>query len=543
MLPFSVSAQGFLSKGEAHGNFQLDAQTYKPDSAIGAPDVEEKMLMNGFLRVTYTNGPFEAGIRYEAYLNPILGFDPRYKGQGFPFRYVSFKKDKFEITAGNFYEQFGNGLVLRSYEEWGLGYDNSIDGFRVAFRLHDGIILKGVYGKQRYFWDKGPGIVRGIDGEIDLNTTIKKWYDKKTRLILGGSFVSKYQADEDIMISADKRLDLPLNVAAWAARMTVMSGKFVFSGEYAYKFNDPSAINNYIYKTGQVMLLNGSYSKKGLGITLTAKYMDNMSYKSKRTETSSALDVNFLPPLTDQYTYSLAAIYPYATQPNGEGGILGQVVYTIPKKTTLGGKYGTTIKASYSRTDNIWRQALNDSTPISESGTLGYEAQLFKLTSERYYEEVNVDIQHKFNKKFKLLLFYLWQYYNIAVIEGHTGEASVYANTLVADMTYKITPKKALRMELQGLWTKQDEGDWAMVLLEYTIAPKWFFTVSDQYNYGNSEPEDRLHYYNFAFGFTKGSSRVSLSYGRQRDGILCVGGVCRNVPASNGLTLTLTSNF
>jgi len=153
------------------------------------------------------------------------------------------------------------------------------------------------------------------------------------------------------MVSPDEKLVLPLNVTAWAARMTILRGRFNFSGEYAYKYNDPSAINKYIYKNGQIMLLNGSYSKKGLGITLTAKYLDNMSYKSKRTETSSALDINFLPPLTDQYTYSLAAMYPYATQPNGEGGVFGQVVYTIPRKTKIGGKYGTTIKVSYSRTD------------------------------------------------------------------------------------------------------------------------------------------------------------------------------------------------
>jgi len=543
MLQFSVFAQGILSGGEVHGNFQLDVQTYRPDSAIGAPDVEEKMLLNGFMLVTYTNGPFEAGLRYEGYLNPILGFDPRYEGQGFPYRYISFKKDKFEITAGNFYDQFGNGLILRSYEEWNLGYDNSIDGFRVAFNLHDGVIIKGVYGKQRYFWSKSPGIVRGVDGEIDLNTTIKSWAEKKTRLILGGSFVSKYQADEDIMVSPDEKLVLPLNVTAWAARMTILRGRFNFSGEYAYKYNDPSAINKYIYKNGQIMLLNGSYSKKGLGITLTAKYLDNMSYKSKRTETSSALDINFLPPLTDQYTYSLAAMYPYATQPNGEGGVFGQVVYTIPRKTKIGGKYGTTIKVSYSRTDDIWRTALNDTTPIGESGTLGYESRIWKFGSERYYEEVNVDIQRKFSKKFKIILFYLWQFYNIEVIEGHTGDPDVYANTLVADMTYKFTTTKALRMELQHLWTKQDEGDWAMALLEFTIAPKWFFTVSDQYNYGNPVADDRFHYYNFAFGYTQGSSRISLSYGRQREGIICVGGVCRNVPASNGLTLSISSNF
>ncbi|HML86108.1 MAG TPA: DUF6029 family protein [Bacteroidales bacterium] len=34
-----------------------------------------------------------------------------------------------------------------------------------------------------------------------------------------------------------------------------------------------------------------------------------------------------------------------------------------------------------------------------------------------------------------------------------------------------------------------------------------------------------------------------MSYGRQREGLLCVGGVCRQVPAATGFTLTLTTSF
>ena len=37
-----------LNAGEIHGNFQLDAQYYNPDSAIGALPVPEKFLMNSF---------------------------------------------------------------------------------------------------------------------------------------------------------------------------------------------------------------------------------------------------------------------------------------------------------------------------------------------------------------------------------------------------------------------------------------------------------------------------------------------------------------
>jgi len=98
-------------------------------------------------------------------------------------------------------------------------------------------------------------------------------------------------------------------------------------------------------------------------------------------------------------------------------------------------------------------------------------------------------------------------------------------------------------MELQGLWTQEDDGDWAAMMLEYNISPKWFFAVQDEFNYGNPDNDKQVHYYNFTFGFNQESNRISLRYGRQRDGLLCVGGVCRYVPASTGLTLTITSSF
>ena len=62
-------------------------------------------------------------------------------------------------------------------------------------------------------------------------------------------------------------------------------------------------------------------------------------------------------------------------------------------------------------------------------------------------------------------------------------------------------------------------------------------------NYGNDISSQRLHYYLLSAGYTYNTSRIALSYGRQREGILCVGGVCRYVPAASGVTLTVTSSF
>lgn len=74
-----------------------------------------------------------------------------------------------------------------------------------------------------------------------------------------------------------------------------------------------------------------------------------------------------------------------------------------------------------------------------------------------------------------------------------------------------------------------------MALIEYTISPKWSFTLTDQYNYGNNNKQNRIHYPRLDMTLTSNSQKISLSLGRQREGILCAGGVCRYVPSSTGL--------
>jgi hypothetical protein len=98
-------------------------------------------------------------------------------------------------------------------------------------------------------------------------------------------------------------------------------------------------------------------------------------------------------------------------------------------------------------------------------------------------------------------------------------------------------------VELQHLYTRQDKGNWAAAMLQYTIAPRWFFSVGDMYNYGNNVKDQQFHYYNATVGFIKNANRIAITYGRQRAGLLCVGGVCRQVPASNGITLSVMSSF
>lgn len=537
---FAYAQLPSVGGGQIHGNFQIDAAYYNPDSLIGAPTVPEKALSNGFGNLIYTNGKFMAGVRYEHYLNVMQGFPIGYKGTGIPYRFATYNNDRLEITVGSSYDQFGSGLVYRAYEERGLGYDNALDGARVRFQARKGLYLKGIWGKQRNFFSTSPGIVRGFDGEINLNEFVGHKMDScNTTFILGGSFVSKYQIDQDPF------LVLPQNVGCWGYRANIITKRWNIFGEYAYKINDPTLGNNYIYKPGTAVFLSAAYAQKGLGIVVALKQIDNFGFRSDRDAALTSSIINYLPALTKQHTYQLAAFYPYASQPNGETGMQAELGYKFKKGTKLGGKYGTSVTLNYAGSYGLDTTNLND----MDSTSLGYTTNNFAL-GELYFQDINLEIFKKFSPKFKGTFLYSYNTYNKDVIEGKNGYPVLESHIAVFDLIFKLSDKYTLRTDIEHLYMvpkdghdAPDYGSWGLVLAELTIGENWFVSAMDQYNYGNEDSEHRIHYANAQVGYYWGTNRIVLGYGKQRAGIFCVGGVCRFVPASNGFAMTITSSF
>lgn len=540
----SIFTLGFgqSNLGSITGNIESTFQYLNKDSLIGANQPESKALLNSYANIFYTVGNFKAGIRLESYMPRIQGYPDRYDGTGLGMRYFGYSNGFVDVTLGNFYEQFGSGLLFRSYEDRALGYDNNMDGMRLIVRPYKGVVLKGVYGSQRLSFQEGKvvkadGIVRGADAEVHLNESLKWMKEKKLDVVLGASFVSKFQKDDN------SELILPQNVGSYGGRLALRYGKFTLNAEYARKENDPSEDNNFSYNPGQAALINLGYSQKGLGIILSAKSADNMSLRSDRSKTLQDVLINYLPALNKTHTYNLVAtLYPYATQAMGEVAYQAEVLYTFKKDSKLGGKYGMPVNVNFSTAYGPIRHT-SGLNPLDSNG-ITYTGRLFDQSSLQYWQDINVNVTRKFNKNFSLI----FSYFNIRLnndISKVAEDASGIINSHIGviEMNYKINKKHALRAELQGLFTKKDKGDWATAVLEYTISPNWFFSVMDQYNYGNSVPDQRLHYLIGSFGYVRESSRFMLSYGRQRAGLFCVGGVCRFVPASNGLTFTFTQSF
>lgn len=520
------------------GSIQSDILLPQSDDKIGTEDYSEWGLTNTFAELNLTSKYVDAGARLEYLEHPLPGFEPDYKGWGVPYFYVKGHYKNAELTLGNFYEQFGSGFILRTYEERSLGIDNSLLGGRLALKPVDGVTLKVLTGKQRRYWDLNDSWITGGDVELSLDRWIKSMDRSGTYLTLGASFVTKHEKQDYMLADATHKLNFPENIFAYDVRARLQTGGWNVLAEYAQKSQDPSQDNGYIYRKGYVTMLSASYSQRGMSLLLQAKRSDNMSFRSKRTlptMTENSSYINHLPAFTMDHTYTLAAHYPYATNPDGEWAYQAELGYTFKKHTPLGGKYGTKVKANFSYVRSI------DKNPHTLDGLVkgsdGYGSAFWKWGDDRYYQDFNVQIEKKVSRDFKLNLMYMNQFYNKTAVEGEGG--MIHSDIFVAEGKYQFNRKMTLRAEAQYLSTADDEGDWAFGLLELSVLPNWMFTVSDEWNCGETD----LHYYNAYVTWTTGAHRLQVGYVRNRAGYNCSGGVCRWIPASKGVSVSYNYNF
>lgn len=538
----AANAQVDLGKGiSLTGSIQSDMLIPTGEQADGS---NEDFRTNTYADVSLSSKMLDFGVRLEYLEHPLPGFetDRGFKGWGVANAYGKFHIKDFELTVGNYYEQFGSGFILRTYEERSLGIDNSLLGGRVVVRPFKGVQLKALAGVQRHYWSYNDALISGADVELSLNQWFKGLAEKDANLTIGASWVNKH-GDDDAQISADAThiLKMPKNVNSFDVRAGFNKGGFNILAEYAQKEADPSFKNNYIYRKGYVGMLSTSYSKKGMSILLQAKRSDNFSSVSDRTESGAGSAINHLPAFTEDHTYALAALYPYNTNKNGEWAYQAQFGYNFKRRTALGGKYGMNVKVNFSHVhaiDMTYKSstALPDLAPGSW-GTDGYSSSFWKWGDRTFYQDLNVQVERRIAKGFKLNLMYMNQFYNKTVIEGEGG--MIHSNIFVADGLFTINPKTKLRVEAQYLTTGEDEGDWIYGLAELSLAPHWMITASDMYNAG----ETKEHYWQTYLTYNIKSHRVQLGWGRTRAGYNCSGGVCRYIPQTKGFTVSYNYNF
>lgn len=532
--------------GTFFGGFESNSQWLQPDDKLlqfdpgGEPLPIDRFRANNYLLLNYSLGKFTAGLQYESYLpSALLGYSPDFDGDnGIALYFANYKDEKLDITAGYFYEQFGNGLLLRTWEDRQLGINTAMRGIRVKYNPTNYLDFTALTGQLRDAFELSEGVITGLDGNFDIGTAANL---EALDLRMGLSYVNRFQ-------DRGTNQEIPNNVAAYGARLDFSAGNFYGGFEAGIKEEDVIAnerelVSNRLYD-GTALQVNLGYSQKGLGINTTFRRLENFAFYSDRLAEGNLFNqqlINFTPGLTKQQDYLLTNIYVYNPQPRlltddleqrvGEVGGQADLYFSFPSESALG-KYKTKIAA------NISYWAGLDAT-FNED--LSYDVK-FIGKGNRYFRDINFEIKNSWSKRVNTVLTFQDVITDKGIFSGGPlgQQGDIKARIIVAETTLKFEEGKSLRLVGQHLWTKQDQKNWAAGVVEYNFNPAFSLYTANSFNYGG---EGELIYYNFGGSYTKGNTRLGANYGRQRGGLICVGGVCRFVPANNGLSVNLAVNF
>lgn len=550
----AMTASAQIAFGEKGGYLTIGLESnnilYVNDTKAGTT-FENRFGSNDYLKLDYTVGRFSVGVQGEAYLPALQGYDDL-RNNGFKdpkvmlaSKYIQWQDANYSVLVGDVYDQFGNGLIFRSFEDRQLGINNSIEGGRVTASFGNYVAVKALFGRPRLYSSAnnysagwiGSQYARSTVGGADLSVSLSD--------IIGAQELMFYV--EGSYVNRRERLDREINglnygtdyfpyfeltspdLNMYSARLNLDYKGFTLRGEYAGKGKDisPGAVLGKAAK-GSAVFAELGYNIGGLSISAQMRRLEMMGTPLSLYGNIGVMGntLNYLPALTRQHTYMLAALNPCQMNTEGELAFQGDIYYTLRSKQNR---------------QRYWNFHANYSTAYTLKGY-----QTASGERELLWSDLNVDVERQWSKKWKTTVMYSRQEANSQHGQGAAIPATTHvSNIFVGDVLYKINRKLSLRVEAQYLLSNDYEGDWVAGLIEFNFAPHWSVFFSDMYNLDETAYNGYLkkNYYNGGFSFTHNRLRVQASYGRNRAGFVCSGGVCRYQPAYTGANLMLTMSF
>ncbi len=515
-------AFGVQATAQISGELQANANFYMRDTNIKAFDnpLYDNVLSGGesWLALRYSGADnFNINVRIDGFQHSnLLNPTGTFTDAGVGMFNVSKEWNGLTITAGHIYDQIGTGIIYRAYEDRALLIDNATFGLQAKYNFNDVVSVKAFTGQVRNLFTRYKPIIKGAAVEADLDY-------KKTHFTPGIGVVNRTldKASMDNVVNGINALNFEdrfvpkYNYVAATLYNTLTYKNWSWYVEGAYKTKE--AIRDFreslVNKDGAVLYTTLGWSMKKLGINGSYKRTSNMSMRTSPNESALRGFTNWQPIIAVIRPQRVIARYTPQSQDLSEQSYAVNTIFT-PKD------YLTT-NASYTHIDD--------------------------LTGKKLYREIYVDADIRKWKNYNIHVGYQFLDYNQNVYQQKG--TFFKANTIFAEVLYKLTETKSIKAELQYMDGKGDYGSWIYALLEYSIAPKWSFAIADMYN--NSAKADFVahpglknnHYPNVFVAYTKDAHRFTLQYVKQVEGINCTGGVCRYEPAFSGVKFGITSSF
>ena len=534
---FSCVLSMAQEKGYVSASFESTNHIYVEEKENGFIPSSQAQLgedgiyaSNNYLKVDYYKGRFSAGTQLEGYFPYLVGYPSNLKKMALSNLYANWRDDSYSVTVGTFYDQFGSGLLFRSWEDRTLGLNNALLGARATYNFKDYAAVKVLWGIPRLGTGNdngkffGLGLTKVNVAGADLSVSLSDIFGMETAsLAIEGSVLNKHEEVSEEMAAKG----YSANMLGWSGRINYEYDGFFAKGEHVDA--GKQMVNPFLApEKGNAQLLELGYNGRGLGVTVTGRRMKHMvqrlcTYSLTGSDNPANNILCYRPAMSTQYTYMLTTLNPYSPEIGDKayrsGEIGGQIdaFYNFRRGTAIGGKRGMKVHANFS-------------TYYSLKGTDG-------TGSELLFRDFSFDVEKQWTRKFKTTLLYSMQEYN--KVHENNGVYIGLSHIVVADLLYKFTSKFSTRMELQYLASKDDQKDWMAGLIEVNLAPHWSIFASDMYNHG----ETKKHYYNAGVSFAMNHLRIAAGYGRYKAGFICSGGVCREIPQYTGANLSLTASF
>lgn len=505
--------------GMLSGDIMINGNFFQRDPSIGASDnpLYDNLLSGteAWMGLRYSYGTFSAYLRLDGFANsnlknPVVGMT----GFGIGAFTLAKEFNKLTATFGYIYDQIGTGIIFRSYEDRGMLIDNALVGAHLKYQISDGLKIKGFAGQQKNVFERYQPIIKGaaLEGNYSLS---EKVFIAPTFGVVNRT-LDKVSMDNIVntinSFPYEDRFVPQYNTYAFTFYNNLSVGNFNWDIEGSYKTSE--AINDYngrlMNRDGTVVYTSLNYATKGFGINVLGKRTENFVMRTSPSETqANGGMINWQPILAQIRPQRLISRYVPASQDLSEQGIAINADFT-PKDN-----YSFNVSYTHINTlDDIklFREAVVETNILSVPKTI--------INAGVHYMEYNQD------------------YYQFK-----PGVPMVKAITPYAEVTYSFTQLLSGKFSLQYMDTKQDFGSWLYGGMEFSIASKFSFAVSDMWNIKPNGNSEKQHYYNIFASYISGAHRFSIAWVKQVEGINCTGGVCRYEPAFNGLKLNVVSSF
>jgi hypothetical protein len=516
-LPFLASAQ---LGGNLSGDLMMTVNFFQRDTNIKASgnQLYDNFLSGGegWLGLRYSSNGFSGTIRFDGFHNSNLqNPTSALSAAGIGMFNISKDFQNLSITAGHIYDQIGSGIIFRAYEDRGLLIDNALFGLHLKYRVNDHLTVKGFTGQVKNLFERYKPILKGANFEGDFGVgkahftpglgAINRTLDQESMDKVVSTINSYPEID---------RFAPTYNSYALSLYNTLNVGSFTWYVEGAYKTEEAVATDFGLRKlSGNVVYSTLGFAMNKLGINATFKRTENFMMRTSPNELLIRGLYNWQPIVAQIRPQRLIARY---TPPSMD---LSEI--------------GGSLNAFYTPNDNMTFNA--SYTHINS------------LAGDTLYREAFVDAEFRNIKNLIIHAGAQFMIYNQAIYQQKVKESypNVVAFTPFLELIYKISDKRSVRTEFQYMQTKQDFGSWAFALVEFNIAPKWSFALSDMYNTSPNykHVKEAHHYPNVFIAHTRGSHRFTAQYTKQVEGINCTGGVCRYEPAFSGFRMGVITTF